>query len=69
MAKIAILGGGFIGRFYAESLTGRRGRDTVEVVFSRSEASAVRFSQDYKVPHFFTDMEEAVRHADAEIVI
>jgi predicted dehydrogenase len=69
MAKIAILGGGFIGRFYAESLTGRRGRDTVEVVFSRSEASAVRFSQDYKVPHFFTDMEEAVRHAEAEIVV
>jgi hypothetical protein len=26
MAKLCILGGGFIGRFYAESLIGRRGK-------------------------------------------
>lgn len=69
MAKIGILGGGFIGRFYAESLIGRRGKDTVEVVFSRREESAARFAKDYNVPHVFTDMEEAVRHPDAEIIV
>ena len=69
MAKIGILGGGFIGRFYAESLIGRRGKDTVEVVYSRREESASRFANDYKVPHFFTDMEQAVTNPDAEILI
>ncbi len=69
MAKIGILGGGFIGRFYAESLSGRRGKDTVEVVFSRREESAARFAKDYDVPHFFTDMEDAVKHPGADIIV
>lgn len=69
MAKICILGGGFIGRFYAESLCDRRSKDTVTVVFSRSESSAVRFAKDYTVPHYFTDMEAAVACAAADIVV
>jgi predicted dehydrogenase len=69
MAKICILGGGFIGRFYAESLIGRRGKDTVNVVFSRSQASADRFAKDYSIPHAYTDMEAAVQDPNAEIVI
>ena len=39
MAKVCILGGGFIGRFYAESLCGRRGKDIVTVVYSRKKES------------------------------
>ncbi|MGL4631280.1 MAG: Gfo/Idh/MocA family protein, partial [Leadbetterella sp.] len=69
MAKLCILGGGFIGRFYAESLIGRRGKDTVNVVYSRSTSSAERFSKDYNVAHYFTEMEAAVAHPDSEIVI
>jgi predicted dehydrogenase len=69
MAKLCILGGGFIGRFYAESLIGKRSRDEVTVVFSRSESSATRFAKDYAVPHSFTDMDAAVQHPDAELVI
>lgn len=69
MANICILGGGFIGRFYAESLCGRRSKDKVAVVFSRSEASAARFAADYAVPHHFTDMEAAVQHPGADLVI
>jgi predicted dehydrogenase len=69
MAKLCILGGGFIGRFYAESLIGRRGKDTIEVVFSRSEDTVQRFATDYNVPHSTTDMEEAVKNDAAEIVI
>lgn len=69
MAKICILGGGFIGRFYAESLIGRRGKDTVEVVFSRTQETVERFARDYKIPHFSSSMEEAVANPAAEIVI
>jgi predicted dehydrogenase len=69
MAKICILGGGFIGRFYAESLLGKRSKDEVTVVFSRSEGSAARFSKDYSVPHYFTDMEAAVAHSETELVV
>lgn len=69
MAKVCILGGGFIGRFYAESLCGRRSKDTVNVVYSRKEATASRFAKDYDVPHYCTEMEDAIAHAESEFVI
>ena len=64
MANLCILGGGFIGRFYAESLIGRRSKDEVKVVYSRSEETVARFAKDYNVPLSFTDMEKAVAHPD-----
>jgi predicted dehydrogenase len=69
MAKICILGGGFIGRFYADALTGRRSKDTVTVIYSRSESTANRFARDFNVPHVFTSMEEAIAHPESEIVV
>jgi predicted dehydrogenase len=69
MAKVCILGGGFIGRFYAESLCGRRSKDTVNVVYSRKEATASRFAKDYDVPHYCTEMEDAIAHAESEFVV
>ena len=69
MIKLCILGGGFIGRFYAESLIGRRGKDEVKVIYARREETAVRFAKDYNVPHFFTDMEAAIAHPETEMVI
>lgn len=69
MAKVCILGGGFIGRFYADSLSGRRGRDHVSVVYARKEETAIRFAKDYAVPVFLTDMEAAIAHAEAEFVV
>lgn len=69
MANVCILGGGFIGRFYAESLCGRRGKDEVKVVYARREETAVRFAKDYEVPFFTTDMEEAIAHPDAECIV
>jgi predicted dehydrogenase len=69
MAKICILGGGFIGRFYAESLCGRRSKDTLTVVYSRKEATATRFAKDYNVPHYCTEMEDAIAHAESEFVV
>jgi len=67
--KIAILGGGFIGRFYAESLHGQRSKDRVHVVYARREETATRFSKDYKVPHWTLNMEEAINHPETEVVI
>ena len=69
MAKVCILGGGFIGRFYAESLCGRRSKDSVTVVYSRKEATASRFAKDYDVPHYCTEMEDAIAHAESEFVV
>ena len=69
MAKVCILGGGFIGRFYAESLCGRRSKDTVTVVYSRKEATASRFAKDYDVPHYCTEMEDAIAHVESEFVV
>ena len=69
MAKVCILGGGFIGRFYAESLCGRRGKDIVTVVYARKKETAIRFATDYQVAHFTTEMEEAIAHPETEFVV
>ena len=67
--KVAILGGGFIGRFYAEALHGQRNPDRVTVVYARREETATRFADDYKVPVWTTDMEAAIKHPDTEVVV
>jgi predicted dehydrogenase len=69
MAKVCILGGGFIGRFYAESLCGRRGKDIVTVVYARKKETAIRFATDYQVAHYTTEMEEAIAHLETEFVV
>ncbi|CAM4170479.1 Gfo/Idh/MocA family oxidoreductase [Cytophagaceae bacterium 50C-KIRBA] len=69
MAQVCILGGGFIGRFYADSLTGRRGKDQVSVVYARKEETAIRFAKDYQVAHYTTNMEEAIAHSATEFVV
>ena len=40
MHKVTMLGSGLIGMFYTLTLHGNRGRDRVEVLFSRSEQRA-----------------------------
>ncbi|MEO8174167.1 MAG: Gfo/Idh/MocA family oxidoreductase, partial [Sediminibacterium sp.] len=42
-----MLGSGFIGRFYADSLQGYRSRDKVVSIYSRREESAKKFAEDY----------------------
>jgi predicted dehydrogenase len=68
MKKIAMLGAGFIGRFYADSLQGYRNKDKIVSIYSRSEESIKKFADDYNVPHQTTNMEEAIAHPDVEIV-
>jgi len=40
MKRIAMLGSGFIARFYADSLQGNRSQDKIVSVYSRREESA-----------------------------
>lgn len=68
MQKIAMLGGGFIGRFYAESLQGQRSMDKIVSIYSRREETAKKFATDYSVAHFTTTMEEAIANPEVTIV-
>jgi predicted dehydrogenase len=66
--KIAMLGSGFIGRFYADSLQGLRSKDKVVAIYSRREESAKKFADDYKVPFHTINMEEAINRLEVEVV-
>lgn len=68
MARIAMLGAGFIGRFYADSLLGLRSKDKITAVYSRTESSAKKFAEDYDVPFFTTDMDAAIKRKDVDVV-
>src|SRR5215212_1326425 len=68
MARIAMLGSGFIGRFYADSLQGYRSRDKIVSIYSRRTESVKKFAEDYQVSHITTNMEEAIAHPDVDIV-
>ncbi|MBN9384878.1 MAG: Gfo/Idh/MocA family oxidoreductase [Chitinophagaceae bacterium] len=68
MQKIAMLGSGFIGRFYAESLQGQRSRDKIISIYSRREESAKKFAADYGCSHWTTDMEASIAHPEVTIV-
>jgi predicted dehydrogenase len=66
--NIAMLGSGFIGRFYTDSLHGYRSKDKVVTIYSRKEESAKKFANDYKVPFWTTTMEAAINRPEVEVV-
>ena len=66
--NIAMLGSGFIGRFYADSLHGYRSKDKIVAIYSRREESSKKFASDYKVPFSTTNMEEAINRPEVEVV-
>ncbi|WPV69080.1 Gfo/Idh/MocA family oxidoreductase [Chitinophaga sp. LS1] len=68
MQRISMLGSGFIGRFYADSLQGQRSRDKIVSIYSRREESAQKFATDYQVAHWTTDMEASIAHPDVDVV-
>jgi predicted dehydrogenase len=68
MQKIAMLGGGFIGRFYAESIHGQRSRDKVVAIYARREETAQKFAADYGCSVWSTDMEEIIAHPEVTMV-
>src|SRR5438552_6857568 len=68
MQRIAMLGSGFIGRFYADSLQGQRSKDKIISIYSRREESAKKFASDYQVPYYSTNIEEAIAHPEVDVV-
>ncbi len=66
--NIAMLGSGFIGRFYADSLQGYRSKDKIVSIYSRREESAKKFANDYKVKYHTTVLEDAINRPDVDIV-
>src|ERR1700733_10648207 len=66
--NISMLGSGFIGRFYSDSLQGYRNRDKIVSIYSRREESAKKFADDYNVAHRTTSMEESIARPEVEVV-
>jgi len=64
-----MLGAGFIGRFYADSIQGYRSRDRIVAVQSRRQESADRFAADYQVPFATTDLEAAIARSEVDTVV
>jgi predicted dehydrogenase len=68
MIRVAMLGSGFIGRFYADSIHGQRSKDKIISIYARKEENAKKFAEDYGCSHFTTNMEEAIAHPDVDMV-
>lgn len=66
--NIAMLGSGFIGRFYADSLQGYRSKDKIVTIYSRRDESVKKFAKDYRVPFATTNMEETISRPEVEVV-
>lgn len=67
--NLAILGSGFISRFYAGSLVAHRRKDVIVSVYSRTETNAKKFAEDYNVPHYSTSIKECVENNEVDAVI
>ena len=68
MIRIAMLGSGFIGRFYADSIQGQRSKDKIVSIYARKEQNAKKFAEDYGCEHYTSSMEEAIAHPDVDVV-
>ena len=67
--SITMLGTGLIGDFYTMTLHGQRGRDRVQVVYSRSDERGQAFKQRWDIPDSTTSMEEAINHPGTDVVV
>ena len=69
MAKVAMLGAGFIGDFYTFSIHGQRNRDKVHIIYSRDEARGKTFAEKHGIPKWTTSMKEAVNDPEVDVVM
>jgi len=67
--KITMLGTGLIGTFYTMVLHGQRGRDRVEMIYSRTRDRAEAFAKEWGIPRWTTSMEEAINDPGTDVVI
>ncbi len=69
MARMAMLGTGLIGGFYTEALHANRARDQVTVAYGRDPERTKAFAAKWGIPRATTDMGEAIRDAEADVVV
>lgn len=69
MHKITMLGTGLIGMFYTMTLHGKRSKDQVTVVYSRTEDRAKDFASEWNIPKWTTNMAEAIQDPDTSVVV
>ncbi|GAC1553606.1 MAG: Gfo/Idh/MocA family oxidoreductase [Mucilaginibacter sp.] len=67
--NIAMLGSGFIARFYADALQAQRAKDKLISVYSRNIDKAKKFAGDYKLEFFSDDMDTVVGRPDVDVVV
>ena len=67
--RVTMLGTGLIGMFYTLTLHGQRKLDRVHVLYSRSEERARASASEWGVPHWTTDLREAIEHAETDTVV
>ena len=67
--RVAMLGTGLIGDFYTMTLHGQRGRDRVQVVYSRSEERGAAFRERWGIPESTTSIQAAVDHPGVDTVV
>jgi predicted dehydrogenase len=69
MHRISLLGSGLIGMFYTMALHGHRGRDRVQVNYSRSAERAKELADKWGIPRHTTDVRAAIRDAETDVVV
>jgi predicted dehydrogenase len=69
MAKVAMLGAGFIGDFYTFSIHGQRNRDRVQVIYSRDETRGRAFAMKHGIAKWTTSMKDAVNDPEVDVVV
>lgn len=69
MVRMALLGSGLIGQFYAQAIMGHRRRDAIGCVYSRTEARATELAKRYGIPRVTTSMRDAIEDADSELIV
>ena len=67
--SITMLGTGLIGDFYTMTLHSQRGRDRVQVAYSRSEERGRAFAERWDIPESTTSLESAINHPDTDVVV
>ncbi|MBN2480204.1 MAG: Gfo/Idh/MocA family oxidoreductase [Bacteroidales bacterium] len=69
MAKIAMLGTGFIAGFYTLSINGLRNRDQVHMVCSLDDKSGRKFAEKHGIPKWTTSIHDAVNDPEVDVVV
>ncbi|MBS11436.1 MAG: oxidoreductase [Gemmatimonadetes bacterium] len=67
--RLAIIGTGFISNFYTTTLHGGRGLDRVHLCYSRTEERGKAFADQWGIPKYTTNLEDAVGDEDIDTVV